>query len=54
VVFNGQIHVPVLGLDVAAVDRLLGLVVEGALFARQYAASPAGGEEPPPAGWLAQ
>jgi len=45
---------PVQGLDEAAVDRLLGLVVEGALIARTYAASPAGGEEPPPAGWLAQ
>jgi hypothetical protein len=34
---NGD--VPVAGLDAGAVDRLLGLVAEGAIFARRYAES---------------
>jgi hypothetical protein len=34
---NGD--VPVAGLDHAAVDRLLGLIAEGAIFARGYAVS---------------
>jgi hypothetical protein len=36
------------------VDQLLGLVVEGALIARDYAASLEGGEMPPPSSWLPQ
>jgi hypothetical protein len=34
---NGD--VPVSGLDAGAVDRLLGLIAEGAIFARGYAVS---------------
>ena len=34
---NGDL--PVTGLDHAAVDRLLGLLAEGAIFARRYAQS---------------
>jgi hypothetical protein len=49
-----QGDVPVQGLDDQGVDRLLGLVVEGALIARQYAARPADDEQSPPAGWLGQ
>jgi hypothetical protein len=47
-----QGDLPAQELDEVAVDRLLGLVVEGALIARQYAAGLAGDAEPPPAGWL--
>jgi len=36
--------VPVRGLDAQAVDQLLGLVAEGAIFARRYASEPAGGD----------
>ncbi len=49
-----QGDLPVAGLDEQAVDRLLGLVVEGALIARDYAASLAGGGGAPPASWLPQ
>jgi hypothetical protein len=52
---NGDIwvhgDVPVKGLDAKALDRLLGLVAEGALAVRGYAA----GVRPEPAadaGWL--
>jgi hypothetical protein len=43
---------PVAGLDERGVDQTLGLVVEGALVARDYAASLAGDDVPPPASWL--
>lgn len=36
--------VPVKGLDAQAIDQMLGLVAEGAIFARRYAAEPAGAE----------
>jgi hypothetical protein len=45
---------PAAGLDERGVDQLLGLVVEGALIARDYAASLEGGEMPPPSSWLPQ
>jgi hypothetical protein len=36
---------PVQGLDAEGVDRLLGLVAEGAIFARRYAAEAASGSD---------
>jgi hypothetical protein len=43
---------PVAGLDERAVDRLLGLVVQAAVRAREYAAAAAGA--PAPATWLSR
>ena len=41
---------PVTGLDEGAVDRLLGLVAQAAVAARQVGAAAAGADEPP-RGW---
>jgi hypothetical protein len=43
---------PVAGLDERAVDRLLGLMVEGVLAVRGYAAAIAAPQPAEPGGWL--
>ena len=43
---------PVAGLDERAVDRLLGLVVEGVLAVRGYASAVADPQPAEPGGWL--
>jgi hypothetical protein len=43
---------PVAGLDERAVDRLLGLMVEGVLAVRGYAAAIADPQPAEPGGWL--
>jgi len=49
-----QGDLPIAGLDERGVDRLLGLVVEGALLARQVTGERPEAAGQDPAGWLGQ